>query len=43
MEQSVESNSFEKFRKKIKTFAHISYYFQKKDFSENPVNLGMGI
>ena len=47
MEQSVESNSFEKFKEKFKNFARISdYYFffkKKKEFSENPVNLDMGI
>ena len=37
MEQSVESNFF----KKNKAIA--SFFVLKKDFSENPVNLNMGI
>ena len=47
MEQPVESNSFEKF--KAIAFVHTSPIFQiffpkkKKDFSENPVDLDMGI
>ena len=43
MEQSMEFNSFEKFKEKLKSFAHISDILFKKDFSENPVNLDMGI
>ena len=45
MEQSVESNSFEKFKAMhhFPYFADISGRFFKKDFLENPVNLDMGI
>ena len=43
MEQSMEFNSFEKFKEKFKIFAHISDILLTKDFSENPVNLDMGI
>ena len=48
MEQSVESNSFEKFKaiasRTVPTlFAHNSDLKKKKDFSENPANLDMGI
>ena len=44
MEQSVESNSFEKSKEKFKIFAHISDYFLiEKDFSDNPVNRDMVI
>ena len=40
----VESNSFGKFEEKCKVFAQISeFLFLKKNFSENPVNLGMEI
>ena len=45
MEQSVESDSFEKFKAIASLpipFAHISD-LKKKDFSENPINLDMGI
>ena len=48
MEQSVESNSFEKFKAIASLpiawyFAHISEIFCKKGFSENPVNLDIRI
>ena len=43
MEQSMEFNSFDEFKEKFKIFAHISDILLKKDFSENPVNLDMGI
>ena len=49
MEQSVESNSFEKFKAIVSLtlsmlFAHISDFFlKKKDFSENSANLDMEI
>ena len=47
MEQSVDSNSFKKFTEMaslpIAYFAHISDFLKKKDFSENPVNPGIGI
>ena len=46
MERSVEFISFEKFKGKhyCPYFAHISdLKKKKKDFSENPVNLDMGI
>ena len=43
MEQSMEFNSFEKFKEKFKILAHISDIILKKDFSENPVSLDMGI
>ena len=39
----MESDSLEKFKEKFKIFAYISDFFLKKDFSENPVNLDMGI
>ena len=47
MEQSVESNFFKKF-KVIASLPTLRPYFSffvflKKDFSENPVNLNMGI
>ena len=46
MEQSIESNFFKKF-KAIASIAHNSPMFQiflrKKNFSENPVNLDIGI
>ena len=45
MEQSVNSNSINRF-KAIASTAHASPIFQsflKKEFSENPVNLGLGI
>ena len=46
MEQLIESNFFKKF-KAIASTAHTSpifhFFFKKKDFSENPVNLDMGI
>ena len=45
MEQSVKPNSLKKF-KAIASTAHtlpMFQTFQKKDFSENPVNLGLGI
>ena len=37
--------SFEKFKEEIKIFADISDFFfiKKKDFSENAVNVDMGI
>ena len=45
MEQSVESNSFEKF-KAIASLAilcpYFFFFFKKKDFSENPVNVDTG-
>ena len=48
VEQSVESNFFKKFKAIASNHcpslpAYISDFFKKKDFSENPVNLGMGI
>ena len=42
MEQSVESNSFEKV-KAIASMLILRPYSKKKDFSEKPVNLEMGI
>ena len=43
MEQSMECNFFHKFKEKYKIFAHILDILLKKDFSENPLNLDMGI
>ena len=43
MEQPMEFDSFDEFKEKFKIFAHISDIILKKDFSENPVNLDMGI
>ena len=43
MEQSMESNFFQKFEEKIRIFTHILDILLKKDFSENPLNLNMGI
>ena len=43
MKQSMEFNSFDEFKEKFKIFAHILDILLKKDFSENPVNLYMGI
>ena len=48
MEQSVESNSFEKFKAIASRtlpilFAHNSDIFFKKRFSKNPANMDMGI
>ena len=45
MEQSIGPNFFEKFKAIVST-AHTSPYFRfflKKEFSENPVNLDIGI
>ena len=46
MEQLIESNFLKKF-KAIASTAHTSpifhiFFFKKKDFSENPVNMDMG-
>ena len=43
MEKSMKSNFFQKFKEKFKIFAHILDILLKKDFSENPLNLDMGI
>ena len=46
MEHPVDSNSFKKFKAIASLpilFAHIPDFFFKKDFSESPVNLDMGI
>ena len=45
MEESVESHFLKKFKAVAYYYpysAHISDFFKKKDFSENPVNLDMG-
>ena len=39
----MEFNSFDEFKGKFKIFAHVSDILLKKDFSENPANLDMGI
>ena len=46
MEQSVESNFFKKFKATASLSIlrpYFRFFFLKKDFSENPVNLDMGI
>ena len=45
MEQSVESNSFEKFTviAPLPILIFQIFFVKKKDFSEDPVNLNMGI
>ena len=47
MEQSVESNYLKKFKAiaSLPILAHISdfFFFENKGFSENPVNLDIGI
>ena len=43
MEQPVESFKKLKRQSHCPYFAHISDLKKKKDFSENPVNLGVGI
>ena len=46
MEQSVESNFFKEF-KVIASLPilrpYFGFFFKKKDFSENPVNMDLGI